>query len=247
MRYRELVMDDMDDAMLSLALRDAFPTIAFSSGGRPLTAPLIDFRPTIPETGSSVVNAWIPDRDWRPKFRRDENYPRWFRLLNPPRYVIHYTRTSWFWGGWEAARWAFDLPTPEFGTIGTNYDPDEPQDRAFVNKVWNILKKLATNRMKSALAMDRVVLSRDAGGGMMWAGHHVLKWCAAEPRRMISGCRRPCDDWAPPDTPWHRDLRRRAEEMFGPDFGGAPAAPLDSGGAYDYPVISGVRIGSVPD
>jgi hypothetical protein len=63
---------------------------------------------------------------------------------------------------------------------------------------------------------------------------------------MIEGRARPCDDWAPPDTRWHRDLRCRAEEMFGADFGGAPAAPPDGGG-YDYPVIRGVRIGSAPD
>jgi len=213
MRYRELVMDDMDDARLSLALRDSFPDVLFSPGGRPFTSPYIDSRPTIPECDKTLVLAWLPDPGWRPRFERDKNHKQWFNLLNPPRHVIHYGRTSWFWGGWSAARWAFDLPTPEFGAISTNYDPNNPQDRAVVNKVWNILKKLATNRMKSALATDRVVLCKDAGGGMIWAGHHVLEWCAAAPRRMIYGAVRPCDDWVPPDTPWHRDLRRRAEAI----------------------------------
>lgn len=236
-------MDDMDDAMLSLALLDAFPTIAFLPSGRPFTAPELDLRSTISECGS-VVGAWVLEPGWRPRFRRDKHYRQWFNLQNPPRYTLDYSRTRWFWGGREPAKWAFDMPTPEFGTISTNYDPDEPQDREFVNKVWNILKKLATNRIKSALAGDRVVLSKDAGGGMVWAGHHVLDWCAAGSRRMIDGYARPCDDWAPPDTPWYRDLRARAEAMFGPDYGGAPAEPPEGDGSYPYPVLTGIRVGS---
>lgn len=218
-------MDDMDDAMLSLALRDAFPTIVFFPSGRPRTAPDLGVQPTIPECDRTMVSALVPKSGWEPEFERDRNYPQWFNLLNAPRLHLHYSRTRWFWDtSWSVARWSFDLPTPEFGTFNTNYDPDDPKERAFVNKVWNILKRLATNRQKSALADDRIVLMKDAGGGMVWAGHHVLEWCAAEPRRMIDGHARPCDDWAPPDTAWYRDLRARAEAMFGSGFG-VPAEP----------------------
>ena len=215
----------MDDAMLSLALRDAFPTAIFCSSGRPPTSPRLDSHRTIPECGSVSVLILVPEPDWRPEFERDTEYPEWFNVLNSPCRYIHYSRTGWFWGGWQPAQWSFDLPTPEFGTFSTNYNPDDAGQRAFVNKVWNILSKLATNRMKSGIAKDMVVLSGDAGGGMIWAGHHILKWCASEPRRMVDGWALPCDDWKFPDTPWHRDLFERATAMFGPKYGGAPAAP----------------------
>lgn len=234
MKYRHLVMDDMDDAMLSLALRDAFPSLVFLPGGRPFEEPELGTRPSIPESDRDVVLAWVLERGWLPRFKRDEEYPQWFNLLNPPQCSLSYRRTNWFWGGSQPARWAFDMPTPEFGTINTNFDPDDPKQRAFVNKVWGILKKLATNRMKSAISEDRVVLCKDAKGGMIWAGHHVLEWCAAgTSRRMIDGCARPCNDWAPPNTPWHLDLRARAEEMFGSDFGGPPEPP-DSDAPKEY-------------
>ncbi|MBE9557708.1 MAG: hypothetical protein IMF08_12690 [Proteobacteria bacterium] len=212
----------MDDAILSLALRDAFPTTVFYPSGRPLTAPRLELCRTIPECGSSVVTAYAPAPGWQPEFEEYKDNPRWYVIRNPPRRYLHYSRTSWFWGSWEPAHWAFDLPTPEFGTISTNYDPNDAEQRAFVNGVWKIISKLATNRMKSGISKDRVVLSENVGGGMIWAGHNLLKWCALKPGRMIDGSHLPCDDWKFPETPWYRDLHARAVAMFGPEFGGAP-------------------------
>jgi hypothetical protein len=229
-KARYLVMDDMDDAVLSLALRDAFPTVVFCASGKSLSEPFLDLRSSVPECRESVITVLFPAPDWQPEFEKYPKNPKWHVIANTPNRYLHYNRTSWFWGDPKRSRWAFDLPTPQHGSISTNYDPDDPEQRAFVNKVWNILKKLTTNRMKSALAKDRVVLSADAGGGMVWAGHHVLEWCAAGPRRMIDGCARPCDDWTPPDTAWYRDLRERAEVMSGSDFGGVPEAPQFSDG-----------------
>lgn len=226
MKLRHLVMDDMDDAMFSLALRDAFPTAIFYPSGKSLTVPHLDLYRTIPECNSTVVTAFFPESGWQPEFEKYPRNPEWYVINNAPQLYLSYSRTRWFWGSPQPARWAFDLPTPEFRTISTNYDPDDSEQRAFVNKVWGILKKLATNRMKSAISEDCVVLCEDVKGSMIWAGHHVLEWCAAGTRRrMIDGWARPCNDWAPPDTPWHLDLRARAEEQFGPDFGGPPEPP----------------------
>lgn len=218
-------MDDMDDAILSLALCDAFPTTVFYPSGTALTQPRQEFFGTIPECRSSVVTAMAPEPGWRPEIERYEARPQWYVMRNPPRRYLHYSGTRWFWGSWEPAHWSFDLPTPEFGTISTNYDPNDAEQRAFVNKVWNILSKVATNRTKSGLSRDRVVLSNDVGGGPIWVGHHLLKWCAAGPRRMIDGCLVPCDDWEFPDTQWYQNLYTRAIAMFGPEFGGAPEKP----------------------
>lgn len=222
MKARRLVMDDMDDAMLSLALRDAYPRMVFFPSGSPLFVPDLGLRATIPECDSGVVGAFVPEPGWEPRFERDTRYPDWFRLQNPPKLSFNYSRTHWFWRSWEPAHWAFDPPTPEAGAISTGYDPDDAEERAYVNKVWNILGKLATNRVKSGISRDRVVLQKDAGGKMCWPGHHMLEWCAAAPRRMIEGAFRPCDDWAPPDTLWYRNLRDRAETIFGAHFGGPP-------------------------
>jgi hypothetical protein len=103
-----------------------------------------------------------------------------------------------------------------------------------VNKVWNILSKVATNRVKSGIDRERVVLSENAGGGDIWAGHHMLKWCAAAPRRMLDGSKIPCDDWKFPDSPWYQNLYTRAVAMFGQEIGGAPATPPCDAHEYRY-------------
>lgn len=234
LRSRHVTMDDMDDAILSLALRDAFPTIVFYSSGTAWKQPCREFFRTIPECRTCVVTALVPEPGWRPIFVKDEAWPYNYFMPNFPSCSLHYTRTRWFWGSWQPANWSFDLPTPQFGTISTNYDPADTEQRAFANKVWNILSKVATNRTKSGISRDRRVLSENVGGGQIWAGHHMLKWCAAGPRRMVDGSRLPCDDWKFPDSPWYQDLYARALAMFGPEFGGAPAAPPDDTGTYKY-------------
>jgi len=227
-------MDDMDDALLSLALRDAYPTAVFHPNGTALTEPHLELYRTVAECESIVVTAFMPEPGWQPEFEKYKNNPQWYVIRNPPRRYLHYSRTRWFWGSWQPAHWSFDLPTPEFGTISTNYDPADTEQRAFVNKVWNILSKLATNKVKSGIDRDRVILSENLGGGDIWVGHHMLKWCAAGSRRMVAGSRLPCDDWKFPDSSWYQDLYARALAMFGPEFGGAPAAPPDDTGTYKH-------------
>ncbi len=222
MKSRHLVMDDMDDAMFSLALRDVFPTALFLPGGRPATEPRLHPCRSIPECDGTAILILVPEPGWQAKFRPNGQSRQWYVMENPPPLHLLYSRTTWFRGGPGRPRWAFDLPAPEFGTINTNYDRGDAAQRRFVNTVWRVLARLTTNRLKAGIDADRFVRQTDVRGQMVWVGHHVLEWCAGAPKRMIGGNRRPCDDWEPPETSWYRDLRARAESAFGADYGGPP-------------------------
>lgn len=221
MRYRYLILDRFDEAMLSLAIKDAFPTTLFSEGGKADRTPEITFVNSIMDCGS-IATIWIPDAGWRPEFRPPSEGRRFYTVANMPKNVFRYSSSSWFWGAGKQGvgdeRWSFALPTPEFGAFSTNYEIGDKEAKRTVNAVWRILVKLTTNKMESP-AFNEYVSVKIAKGGDFWAGHHVLEWVRGAPRRMIMGNRVPCDDWQPPDTPWHLDLRRRVIERHGAKHG----------------------------
>jgi hypothetical protein len=219
--YRYLVLDRIDEAMMCLAIKDAFPTALFSVGGAGLRKPELAFVDTIMGRGS-VADIWIPDAGWRPELRIPEGGPALYVITNVPKNVINYSRSNWFWGagkqGVDDARWSFVLPTLENGNFGTNYDSKDEDSKRVVNAVWRILGRLTTNKNKSP-SFNEYVSVKTAKGGIYRAGNHVMEWVRGAPRRMVMGSRVPCDDWQPPDTPWHRDLRRRVIERHGAEYG----------------------------
>ena len=204
--------------MLSLALEDAYPNVVYEDSHAATKTERFVRRASIPEcTGGEAEVHFVPE-GWEPDFvfPPGGQFPEY--LMNPPKYTLHYRRSEWFWGVPHGGDWAFDLPTLEFNQMYMHYGRDSKEDRAFVDKLWRLFGRLMTNRIKSG-AWPEPVMQAEAKGGDMWAGHHALERCLGGKRRMLMGCRVPCDDWAPPDSDWHEDLRRRVVEKFGPAIG----------------------------
>lgn len=224
-RLRQLITDDFDDAMISLALRDAYPHVRFVSGVNAFQSAALVEGPTIPEAGAGVVRIYFPPPGWEPEFRiANPSTPSYVLAILPEPWAL-YGRGQWFWGNkwFPEAKWAFSLPTREHGHMSMSYDPDAAEQRALMRSVWRLLERLTTNALRGVQPkIDRPALMKDLRGGMFWAGHHALEWCSQAPDRMLDGCRRPADDWRFPDDPWLLDLRRRVIERFGPDYGAPP-------------------------
>ena len=217
-RTRLKVMDDFDDAMLSLALEDAYPQVVFEDVNAATRIERFVRRESIPECTRTFVFVHFVPEGWEPDFvfPPGGSFPGY--LMNPPRYSLHYQRCEWFWGVPHGGNWAFDLPTLEHAQISINHDRDSKEDRAFVAKLWRLFDRLMINRLKHPYS-PKPFMQADAKGGDFWAGHHALEWCLGGDRRMLMGHSIPCDDWAPPDSDWHEDLRRRVIEKFGPGIG----------------------------
>ncbi|HSG71883.1 MAG TPA: hypothetical protein VLA12_15815, partial [Planctomycetaceae bacterium] len=86
-------MDDFDDAMLSYALRDEFPTVKFFNKTRLLHEPRLIPSDTIPECDETLVHIWFPRENWEPLFFPHPDYPSRFNVINPPYLYLHYNRT----------------------------------------------------------------------------------------------------------------------------------------------------------
>lgn len=237
-RQRDVILTDRDEALLSEALRAEFPAVVFyeTAAGDP---PSVRTLHAIPES-TGVVHACVPSNaDEVPHFLPDATALGGYILRGSPR-AISMVRCDWLWSfGYspeDTARFAFDPPTRTVGWITASWAPAHPsfaEVPAFVRRVWRVLARLTTNKLKSGTPQmnilergsDRLLVA-EAGGVSVWAGHHALEWCAAGGvRRMLDGKWRPCDDWAPPDDAWYQNLRRRVEQRYGPGFGLPPAEP----------------------
>lgn len=221
---RMTVMDAFDEAMLSFALRELNPRIRFVSGvGTFLSAEMIEGR-SIPESDASVAWVYFPPPNWIPRFEAMDADATIHQLANPPIPGLHVIRSKWSWGEKRAphAKWAFSLPTLLSGRITCYFNPDSADDRAFQRRIWRLLDRLLTSRLRAEHVRSGTVYYDGLKGGATWAGHHALEWCSQAPDRMLDGCRRPADDWCFPDDPWLLDLRRRVIECFGLDYGAPP-------------------------
>ena len=213
-------MDDFDDAMLSLALKDAFPRVLFLPKVRLLPKPGLDPAETIPECSRTLVHIWFTDKDWEPLFFPHPDYPDRYKIINPPSLHLYYRRTRWFFGSPVGERkWAFSLPMPERGHIYSGRREWDEEEKVSRKKIVKILGRLSSNRLKDWFQRDEMVATKDASRRNTWAGHHVLNWCAAERRRAIESMFRPADDWQYKPTDWYTDLSQRVIADYGQDYG----------------------------
>ena len=218
LRKRHKLMDDFDDALLSFALKDAFPGVVFQDREAQSDTERFVRRSSIPECRSSIVHIRFVPEGWEPDFVFPPGFGFPWNMMNPPKYTLDYCRNDWFWGVPQTDNWIFSLPTMEVSSMDIDYDRSSDDDRVLVTKLWRVLNRLMTNRLKSALRSEWRTMA-EAKGGVMWAGHHALQWCREGERRMLGGSLIPCDDWALPDNDWYQDLYRRVVDKYGPNFG----------------------------
>lgn len=214
-------MDDFDDAMLSFALRDRFPSVLFLSKIRLLDTPALENRETISECDQTFVNIWFPRDGWKPLFFPHPDYPERFNLINPPDLFLTYYRTRWFFGVPQGERkWAFSLPMPESGKLSSGRWEWGPDQKEFRNAVTKLLGRLSSNRLKDWFQRNDCVPNSEAKRRSTWVGQNVMTWCSGEPNRAIDSMFRPPDEWKHKESPWYRDLKKRVIERFGEDYGG---------------------------
>ena len=210
-RGRETILNEADETILSLALKDAFPEIEFYNEGaedsdRSLIS-LCDDRSVYADLPSHEIPS-LPEQPTRPV----------------PRRYIHIARSNWIWrAGWDRnTKWAWDPPTLGEGMVDSSFYRADDIARKFVNQVWRILARIATNRTKGGHPLGNVLEGRtmlrmaDEKGGLTWCGHQALAWCRqGGDRRMLNGTTQPCDDWEIPKDCWYQDLMRRAMDTEG--------------------------------
>lgn len=62
------LMDAFDDAMFSMALRDAFPQVIFMGEYVGISSPEDPLPQSIPECGEDIVVIYFPEDNWKREF-----------------------------------------------------------------------------------------------------------------------------------------------------------------------------------
>ena len=214
-------MDAFDEALFSLALRDAFEQVTMIQNYNYFHPPkeirILEIIPDCEDYWGAILHIPIFRK---PPENADDGWPN--------SQHFHFNRSHWIYTGPGASRWAFKPPTLMQGSVGTSWHYGDNAAQAIVGKVWRILAKVTTNRVKVEFPRKGIVLSDGSKGGWTWFGHHALKWCRSDPEYMLNAQRRPADDWEVPNSEWYQDLRRRVTERYGADFG-KPEPPEDPG------------------
>lgn len=237
-KYRVLVLLRKDEAIFSEALRRSFPNVVFlsKSGDRVCSS--------IPDAAGHRVSIMFPEElSWCPvpAFDPVTGDRSGFVGLSENRW-LSYGRGHWDWnlgsGPPRRDQLAYDPPTPMWGNIQGSYDVLDPEKETFfriTRKVWRIIERIATNRVKFGHPLGSELEGRgrqtmaDAIGHDEWFGHCALEWCRdgirKGERRMLCATRRPADDWEVPSDPWYQALRRTVEEKYGDALRDPPPMP----------------------
>ena len=84
------------------------------------------------------------------------------------------------------------------GRIYAYYDRDVPEQKTFVNRVWRLLSRFATNYLTYIDLRTGEPFGPPDKGGLFWAGPHALEWARQKPNRFLEGNLKPADwydDW----------------------------------------------------
>lgn len=237
-KQRVLVFLRKDEAIFSEALHDSFPHVAFlgDAGDR-----MYDSILSTPGHSVSIIfpegAGWHPIPAYDPVTGDRNGYVG----VSEHRWLLYF-RGRWDWnlGSGQPRRdqLAYDPPTPTWGNIQGSYNVLDPEKETFfqiARRVWRIIERIATNRVKfghplgSELEGRGRQLMADAKGNDEWFGHSALEWCRDGirngERRMLCATRRPADDWDVPKDPWYLSLRRRVERKYGDDLQDPPVPP----------------------
>jgi hypothetical protein len=223
-RSRRIVFDSFDEAMFLLAMWETYPRMFVLHGSHDLLQPSDFVGPTgLADLIAPNSFAWrlhFPDEGWRPVIL-PEPQGRYNFIANAPRHSLYYVRDHRSWGT-MIVRAPYDTPK-----LSIHIDIDRELDRSFVNTVWRIVSRVATNRVKFGTPV--VELAYSAGrGGSIWCGHHVYAWWCQKVYHQVTDEQIRPIEWKVPDTPWHRGMRARVIAQFGHELD-EPKVPWEYG------------------
>lgn len=180
-KTRYVVLFPEDEAEISQVIKADFPGALFVQWDDREMIP-VQSRNGLSDCPDTNVNIWVPPTGWEPRLS-----PKSGLILRPPLEVL-YQR-----GGWirrpDPPDSTYDLPTPDEGRFTAAFDPDDAEQRRFLRRIWKILEAHTTNKMDSydATTLQPIGFSPNA----IWVGFHAIRWCVAQPKRMLCRIVRP--------------------------------------------------------
>lgn len=197
-RAKTVVLDAFDEAVFSLALREAFPTVLiiekYDDNNPPAKLREVE---TIADCEYNPHIILVPIVEPAEESKRKQSRTTW--------QWFGYDRSRWDYGGgaYGDRKWAYDPPTLEEGRLITSWVYGDDVALRTIRKVWRIMSKVTTNLIRQDFRVSD------------WFGFHAMEWCAQRPRRMLAGRIRPGEGYGRPSSAWYENLRQKVIDRYG--------------------------------
>ena len=193
-KERQLAFHPDDAQEFGDALRERFPAIRFRDHHtcrKKIRGKIreIEYR----EVGSLCdpdgisFHVWIEPENWKPVWGKSNEYGE-RPILNQPRLHFAYDKSAFLPPTYTELR-------P--GRIWAYYAADDREHKRFLDAVWRMVAKMSSN-VFDVIDMKTGEINRPNQRWMMFAGHHALEWCRADPQRRLDQSLRPADGYTTP-------------------------------------------------
>ncbi|MCW9001423.1 MAG: hypothetical protein OQJ87_01765, partial [Rhodospirillales bacterium] len=173
-----------DELAFERALREAFPVMRFADHWL-FEKPELTFRESMPECERDIDIYFPDDPAWEPEFARSDRNPERYRMTNRPIGYVLIFRSNLLHMNASIEREGVP-PHIDNGVLHVPGDSPMPKDlAAFARKVYRVLGKVASNKLKMMDVLTGETIWEDWKGGRLWAGHDAIRWALEDEDRFF--------------------------------------------------------------
>lgn len=174
--------------------------------------------PAVRDGGIRSVNVWNEPDGWAPEWYpsrsqlpldhpdpESDDAPIRYFIGNEPRQKLRYHAAGYKMNG-IATGWLVENfnrhPVPpvivlEGAFLVAQYADGDTETIRFLDKVWRIVKKFATNKLVRVNPYTNHFLRPPEKGVWTWAGPDAIDWCRLSPHHLLGSNYRPADEYHP--------------------------------------------------
>lgn len=195
-KRRNVVLTEIDERAFDRVLREAFPSLIVFVCRDVEGEMRWQFGPDLSSFGPGERCGFLPLDGWKVSDCLDDDGRKLAPL--PDAYFAYYSSSL---HPWPHGVGKFPSADRSPGGIYATYDPLDTVHVRFVRKVWRLMHKVTTNKVKRVDRDNGELVYHSATG--CWCGFDALRWCLEDPTRVLDQSCQPTDDWEMPDSPYY--------------------------------------------
>lgn len=174
-----------DEMAFSEILKARFPEILFTVRGKGGRKDDLVEVPDIPSADGERVDIFIPPDGWSPTYKEVEFVPGNYGITNYPEESIYFMPSSKLLME-NGPLVGSGPPMLGMGCIAVGISNRlTPKEKSFSGKVWRLVSKIATHRLKATHSGEPERQWKEIGGQMHWAGWDAVRWAFDDDRRIF--------------------------------------------------------------
>lgn len=183
---RQIFFTTADERAFSDALKERFTDIRFATRSEAVSKGDLSFVADISSAGGGRVKIFIPPVGWKPEYYKLEFGTDRFGISNYPEECIYYRSSN---KQHMVCGPAIHEHKPLLGQgtiqVGGS-DRMTAREKSFRNKVWRVVSKIATPKLKALRYWDPEHQWTEIGGQINCAGWDAVRWALEDERRVFA-------------------------------------------------------------